>query len=143
MEKHTIGGLKKILVASSSFYDIADYFLVITETNMDALDGKPGKNKPLQQLIGATVTQICHTQRITKKSETIVLVGFMMIEVKQRYFWHGSGLINGKDIMSFFYFADLDMGLISVSKGANNFFARVTVKGLPQKTNPSEEFSDN
>jgi hypothetical protein len=143
MEKHTIGGLKKILVASSNFYDIADYFLVITETNMDALDGKPGKNKPLQQLIGSTVTQICHTQRITKKSETIVLVGFMMIEVKQRYFWHGSGLINGKDIMSFFYFADLDMGLISVSKGGNNFFARVTVKGGPQTTDPTEAFSNN
>ncbi len=142
MEKHTIGGLKKILVASSNFYDIADYFLIITETNIDALDGKPGKNKPLRELIGATVTQICHSQGITKKSETIVLVGFMMIEVKQRYFWHGSGLINGKDIMSFFYFADLDKGLISVSKGSNNFFARVTVKGLPT-TNPLEDFSDN
>ncbi len=143
MEKHTIGGLKKILVASSNFYDIADYFLIITETNMAALDGKIGKNKVLKEVIISTLTQICLTQGIVKEGDPIVLVNMMMIEVRERYFWHGSGLLNGKHIMSFLYFADLDKGLISISKGSNNFFARVTVKSLPQSGNPTEEFSDN
>jgi hypothetical protein len=143
MEKHTIGGLKKILVASSHFYDIADYFLTITETNMTALDGKIGQNKVLMELIGSTVTQICHTQGLTKKSETIALINLMMIEVSQQQFWHGSALINGKFIFTFFYFADLDKGLISVAKGNNNFFARVSVKSAQPNGNPLEEFSDN
>jgi hypothetical protein len=143
MEKHTIGGLKKALTASSDFYDIADYFLTLTETNMAALHGKSGQNKVLMELIGATLVQICHNQGLTKKSESIALVNLMMIEVSQHHFWHGSALINGKFIFTFFYFADLDMGLISVAKGGNNFFARVTIKGVPQKSNPKEEFSDN
>ncbi len=145
MERHTIGGLKNTLVSATDFYDIADYFLTLTETNYTAIDGKQSKNKVLTEMIAATVVQICHAYKLTTKSETITLVNLFMIEVRERYFWHGSALINGSRqfILTFFYFSDLDKGLVSVAKGFNNVFARITSKGKVTETNPLEEFSDN
>jgi hypothetical protein len=81
---------------------------------------------------------------LVKKDEKIVLVNMVMIEVRQRFFWHGSGLINGKFIFTFFYFEELDKGMIAVAKGGNNFFARVSIqKALNKEPNPMESFSDN
>ncbi len=143
MEKHTIGGLKKILVAATDFYDIADYFMTITETNMPALDGKLGKNKVLKKIITSIVEQICRIHQLTPSEQPIVLVNMCMIEVRQRYFWHGSGLVNGKLVFTFLYFADLDKGMVSVSKGNNNVFARITCQGSPETEPPMPKPSDN
>lgn len=142
MEKHTIGGLKNILVASPNFYDIEDYFLTLTETNRAAIEGKGGKNKTLKEIISVTLAQICLLQNLVEKDAKIILMNMTMVEVRQRYFWHGSGFVNGKYIFTFFYFADLDKGMISISRGSNNFFARISVKPMSQN-NPVEEFSDN
>lgn len=142
MEKHTIGGLKNILVASPNFYDIEDYFLTLTETNRAAIEGKGGKNKILKEIISVTLSQICLLQNLVEKDAKIILMNMTMVEVRQRYFWHGSGFVNGKYIFTFFYFADLDKGMISISRGSNNFFARISVKPVSQN-NPVEEFSDN
>ncbi len=144
MEKHTIEGLRKTLVASPKFYDIADYFLTITETNMDALDGKLAENKVLQQILISTLTELARRQDIIKaNTKMMTLDNMFMIEVPNRNFWHGSGLINNKHIFTFLYFADLDKGLVSLAKGSNNFFARISVKGLPDGSNPAEKFSNN
>lgn len=144
MEKHTIEGLKQTLVASPKFYDIADYFLTITETNMAALDGKLGENKVLQEIIISTLTEVCRRQGIIgENTKMMTLNNMFMIDVHAKNFWHGSGLVNNKHIFSFLYFSDLDKGLVSVSKGSNNFFARISVKGVPQDSNPTEKFSDN
>lgn len=144
MEKHTIGGLKKILVASSHFYDIQDYFLTLTETNIASIEGKAGKNKVLKEVIGIILSQVCQNQDMIEEGSKIVMVNMMMVEVRQRYFWHGSGLVNGKYIFSFFYFSDLDMGMVSVSnKNGMNYFARVSIKPVPKNENPAEKFSEN
>ena len=66
-----------------------------------------------------------------------------MIEVPNHHFFHGSGLINNKHIFTFLYFADLDKGLVSLAKGSNNFFARISAKALPSNSDPMEKFSDN
>lgn len=142
MEKHTIGGLKKILVASSQFHEIQDYFLTLTETNSVALDGKLGKNSVLKQLIIATLTQLCYMQNMVEKGEKIMLMNMFMVEVRQRYFWHGSGMVNGKYIFTFFYFADLDKGMVSISKSGYTFFARVSVKDVSKKI-PTDGFSES
>lgn len=143
MEKHTVGGLKKILVASSHFYDIEDYFLTLTETNFQAIDGKSGKNKILKEVVASTLSEICLRQGIIEPNSKMLMVNMTMVEVRPRYFWHGSGLVNGKHIFTYFYFADLDMGMISVSNGSMNYFARVSVKSVPKGGNPAEEFSEN
>jgi hypothetical protein len=144
MEKHTIGGLKKILVASSNFYDIQDYFLTLTETNIASIEGKAGKNKVLKEVIGIILSQVCQSQGMIEEGSKILMVNMMMVEVRQRYFWHGSGLVNGKYIFSFFYFSDLDKGMVSVSnKNGMNYFARVSVKPVPKDENPAEKFSQN
>jgi hypothetical protein len=142
MEKHTIGGLKNILVASSHFYDIQDYFLTITETNYQAIDGKAGKNKILKEIILSTLTELSRRQGIVDGDTKIMLVNMMMVEVRQRHFWHGSGMVNGKHVYTYFYFADLDKGLVSLSKGTMSYYARVSIKPAHKK-NPMEEFSDN
>jgi hypothetical protein len=144
MEKPTIEGLKKTLVASPKFYDIADYFLTIAETNMAALDGKAAQNKVLQELLISTLTELGRRQGIIKAdTQMMTLDNMFMIEVRHQNFWHGSGLINNKHIFTFLYFTDLDKGLVSLAKGSNNFFARITAKGLPDGSNPTEKFSDN
>ena len=144
MEKHTIGGLKKILVASSHFYDIQDYFLTLTETNIAAIEGKAGKNKVLKEVIGIILSQVCQNQGMIEEGSKILMVNMIMVEVRSRYFWHGSGLVNGKFVFSFFYFSDLDMGLVSVSnKNGMNYFARVSLKPVPKDENPAEKFSEN
>jgi hypothetical protein len=144
MEKHTVGGLKKILVASSHFYDIADYFLTLTETNIAVIDGKKSKNKVLKEIITVILSQVCLTQGMIEKDAKIMLVNMMMIEVRQRNFWHGSGFVNGKYIFTFFYFSDLDMGLVSVANtNGMNYFARVSLKHVPNGENPAEKFSAN
>ena len=144
MEKPTIEGLKKILVASPKFYDIADYFLTIAETNMAALDGKVAQNKVLQELLISTLTELGRRQGIIKAdTQMMTLDNMFMIEVRHQNFWHGSGLINRKHIFTFMYFTDLDKGLVSLAKGGNNFFARISAQSLPDGSNPAEKFSDN
>jgi hypothetical protein len=144
MEKHTIGGLKKKLVAATDFYEIQDYFLTLTETNRTVLDGKLGKNKVLKELIASILTEIGIRQDMVKKDEKIILVNLLMIEVRPRFFWHGSGLIHGKHIFTFFYFEELDKGMIAVAKGSQHFFARVSIQNaLNEDLNPMESFSDN
>jgi hypothetical protein len=144
MERHTIGGLKNILVNAKDFYDVQDYFLTLTETNMQAIEGKSGKNKVLQKIVVETVTKIAQQlELIEKGSDIMTITNMFMVEVRQRNFWHGSGFINGKHIFTFFYFADLDKGMVSSAKGSNCLFARVSIKGAAAKTNPLEEFSQN
>jgi hypothetical protein len=144
MEKHTIGGLKNILVNATDFHDIQDYFLTLTETNMHVIEGKAGKNKVLQQIVVQTVTKIAQQLGLIEQGSSIMTITNMfMVEVRPRNFWHGSGVINGKYIFTFFYFADLDKGMVSAAKGSNCLFARVSTKGQESKTNPLEEFSQN
>ncbi len=144
MEKHTIGGLRKILVTSSEFSDIASYFLTLNETNDVALEGNLGKNKNLLQVISTTLAEICKRQNLIVEDSNIQLTRMQMIEVQQRNFWHGAGFVNGKNIFTFFYFTDIDKGLISIAgSGGKIFFARITSKVISTDKNPLEDFSLN
>ena len=144
MEKYSSGGLRKILVASSHFSDIADYFLSLTETNSEAIDGKLGENIIIKDIITSTLTEICKRQDLTENNSKIRLVGLQMIEVRQANFWHGVGFVNGKYIFTFFYFSDLDKGLVSLAGTGNNiFYARISAKHIPNNKNPLKDFSPN
>jgi hypothetical protein len=126
MEKHTIGGLRQALVSESEFHKIQDYFLTLTETNFQAIDGQLGKNKILKEVIQIALGEVMGTSKPT-------LVNFMMIEVRKRYFWHGSGFVDGK-IFTFFYFGDLDKGLITFSKPkGDNLIIRLSAKTVVKK----------
>jgi hypothetical protein len=143
MEKHTIGGLKNILVAATDFDDIQEYFFTLTETNVAAISGNSSKNKALKDIIFSTLTMMCFTQDMIEKGVKITLVNMSMVEVRTRYFWHGSGFVNGKHIFTFFYFSDLDKGMVSLALGKDNvLFARISIKGV-SKSNPMADFSDN
>jgi hypothetical protein len=143
MEKHTIGGLKNILVAATNFDDIQEYFFTLTETNVAAISGNAGKNKALKDIVHSTLTMMCFTQGLVEKDVKIILTNMSMVEVRTRNFWHGSGFVNGKHIFTFFYFADLDKGMVSLALGKDNvLFARVSIKGA-SKSNPMADFSDN
>ena len=126
MEKHTVGGLRQALVSESDFHKIQDYFLTLTETNLQAIDGKLGKNKSLKEIIQFILGEVVGVSRPT-------LVNLMMVEVRQRNFWHGSGFLNG-NIFTFFYFADLDKGLITYSKfSGENLLIRLSNKTVMEK----------
>lgn len=153
MEKYTIGGLKNILIAATSFDDIQDYFFSLTETNIPAIQGKAAKNKALKDIIYSTLSIMCLTHGMIPvtpdmtpeeiKSKRITLVNMNMTEVKARNFWHGSGFVNGKHMFTFFYFADLDKGLVSLVQGNDHvLYGRVSIKGVPN-SNPLGEFSTN
>jgi hypothetical protein len=126
MEKHTVGGLRQALVSESDFHKIQDYFLTLTETNMQAIDGQLGKNKTLKEVIQFILGGVIGVSKPT-------LVNLMMVEVRQRNFWHGSGFVNG-NIFTFFYFADLDKGLITHSKSTGeNLLIRLSAKTVVKK----------
>jgi hypothetical protein len=126
MEKHTVGGLRQALVSESDFHKIQDYFLTLTETNMQAIDGQLGKNKTLKEVIQFVLGGVIGVSKPT-------LVNLMMVEVRQRNFWHGSGFVNG-NIFTFFYFADLDKGLITYSKSTGeNLLIRLSAKTVVKK----------
>ncbi len=153
MEKHTIGGLKNILITATDFDDIQDYFFTLTETNIPAIQGKAGKNKALKDIIYSTLTMMCLTQGMISvtpdmtteeiKAHKITLVNMSMTEVRPRNFWHGSGFVNGKFIFTFFYFADLDKGMVSIAQDNDHvLYGRVSIKGVPNSY-PLGEFSEN
>jgi hypothetical protein len=126
MEKHTVGGLRQALVSESDFHKIQDYFLTLTETNIQAIDGNLGKNKILKEVIQFILGGVIGVSKPT-------LVNLMMVEVRQRNFWHGSGFVNG-NIFTFFYFADLDKGLITYSKSTGeNLLIRLSAKTVAKK----------
>jgi hypothetical protein len=126
MEKHTVGGLRQALVSESDFHKIQDYFLTLTETNMQAIDGQLGKNKTLKEVIQFVLGGVIGVSKPT-------LVNLMMVEVRQRNFWHGSGFVSG-NIFTFFYFADLDKGLITYSKSTGeNLLIRLSAKTVAKK----------
>ena len=153
MEKHTIGGLKNILITATDFDDIQDYFFTLTETNIPTIPGKAGKNKALKDIIYSTLTMMCLTHGMIPvtldmtpeevKAMKITLVNMSMTEVRPRNFWHGSGFVNGKFIFTFFYFADLDKGMVSIAQDNDHvLYGRVSIKGVPN-SNPLGEFSNN
>ncbi len=153
MEKHTIGGLKNILITATDFDDIQDYFFTLTETNIPAIQGKASKNKALKDIIYSTLSIMCLTHGMIPvtpdmtteevKAMKITLVNMSMTEVRPRNFWHGSGFVNGKFIFTFFYFADLDKGMVSIAQDNDHvLYGRVSIKGVPN-SNPLGEFSEN
>jgi hypothetical protein len=80
---------------------------------------------------------------LSKKSAAKILFNMNMTEVRARNFWHGSGFINGKFIFTFFYFSDLDKGMVSIAQDNNHvLYGRVSIKGVPN-SNPLGEFSEN
>ncbi len=106
--------------------------------------GKLGKNKNLLQVISVTLSEVCKQQELIGDGSKIMLTGLRIIEMRQRNFWHGIGFINGKNIFTFFYFTDLDKGLVSLSGGGSKiFFARISCKIVPTDKNPLEDFSLN
>ena len=87
MEKHTIGGLKNILISATNFDDIQDYFFTLTETNIPAIQGKAGKNKTLKDIVSSTLTMMCFSQGMipisqgmTPEAAKITLVNMNMTE---------------------------------------------------------------
>ena len=61
------------------------------------------------------------------------LVNLMMVEVRKRNFWHGSGFVSG-NIFTFFYFTDLDKGLITFSNAnGENLLIRLSAKTVAKK----------
>jgi hypothetical protein len=100
--------------------------LTLTETNMQAIDGQLGKNKTLKEVIQFVLGGVIGVSKPT-------LVNLLMVEVRQRNFWHGSGFVNG-NIFTFFYFADLDKGLITYSKSTGeNLLIRLSAKTVAKK----------
>lgn len=133
MEKHTIGGLRKSLTEEKDFRNIQDYFLTLSETNHQAMDGRLGKNKLLKMTIQATLSSLLDI-------EDPPMTKLMMIEVPKRYFWHGVGFTVNGYIFSFFYFADLDKGLVTLSLPRGQVLsARITIE---IRTSPTD-FSEN
>ncbi len=126
MEKNTVGGLRQALVSESDFHKIQDYFLTLTETNIQAIDGQLGKNKTLKEVIQFVLGEVVGVSRPT-------LVNLMMVEVRKRNFWHGSGFVSG-NIFTFFYFTDLDKGLITFSNAnGENLLIRLSAKTVAKK----------
>ncbi|MCS7300953.1 MAG: hypothetical protein NZ556_05295 [Fimbriimonadales bacterium] len=68
-----------------------------------------GRNEFIETVLPIVVRSVLGT-RVT------ALVNLMQLYVPQQKMWHGSFLV-GNSVGAFFYFEDLDMGLVGVSGG--------------------------
>jgi hypothetical protein len=144
MEKYTIGGLRNILVSNAELEDIHQYFMDLATSNFAAISGKISKDKAIKHIVNATAHEICRINNLHDDPDNMVLVGLRIIEVKQRFMSHGTAFVNGKHVITFFYFSDLDKGMAVISEGAGRMahYARITIK-LTIEQDPLEYFSDN
>ena len=138
MEKYTIGGLKQLLATSKDFSAIQDYFFCISENNHAAFNGTPSKNKQIKQFCQMILN-------IVTGNKDAIMTNLQMIEVRNRYFWHGASFTNVKGVhISFCYFSDLDKGMVCVMRDdGETTFARITVKPVPDGKAKEDYFSMN
>lgn len=109
--------LKLKLTTGTKFNLIFEYFLDHFGENKDFIAAStPQHNETLAQMIGLSVGTML-------KKSGAQPVEVMMRTVAEQQFYHGV-LKMDEYLVPFFYFEDIDMGLLGVMKDANTMFAR-------------------
>lgn len=127
-QKHSIDGLKRLVISSKDLSEVMSYFLALSEKNL--LEGKP-----LQKLNEElTMAVKCSIETINKKlSKNINLLQSILISLQAQNFFHGVCIVDGGiPPLSFFYFSNIKMGMIALEKlGENSELFRFSLTLAP------------
>ena len=124
-QKPSIIGLKRMLPTEEEFSKTMSYFLDIAETNpSELMDDSHLADENTREIFRQVLNAVM--QKLSGKTR-IVLSEYMCVEVPKAQFLHGCAFHDNR-IINYFYFADLDRGLIaaSVIGGTRVDYARVT-----------------
>lgn len=111
--------LKRLMTETDEFHKIQNYFFDHMAEKKSFLEySKITEKEELKQIVAF----IC--ERLFKKKPTIVL--FMMMTIPDYPFFHGSFFVEGH-IAAFFYFQEIDMGMLSVSFGEQTSHIRFSM----------------
>jgi hypothetical protein len=108
MQKYSIKQLRHLLINEPEFHLTHSYFFDWVDEHKNTALATPTKNKMLIQVVKESMKKLLSKTDITV-SQT------MMCEVKGVNLIHGSILVEGR-LTVFFYFSDLDWGMISAVK---------------------------
>ncbi len=110
--------LKEKLMAAGSFADVMDFFFDHCGENLDFMAlGKRVKSPLLTAVIQRVGEELLGTR--------VRVTGTAFILLKKQRFIHGTGHINGR-MIAFFFFKDIDMGLLGCHIGDMSKFVRFT-----------------
>jgi hypothetical protein len=132
-----LAALKIKLVTESNFNEIFHYFFDHFGENDTFLKmGKPTRHSVLEQIIAQAAAQVARQQ-------IVVLQNLFLIGLAEEKFIHGGCYFNDKYVANFFYFEDIDAGMISIgapTRSEETLFARFSckaVEGEGEKKSPS------
>ncbi len=91
---------------------------------------KPRYNAVLREILGYTIGVMLQRSGAQRAEVT-------MLTVPKQQFYHGT--IKTSDYLApFFYFQDIDMGLVGVTEGENTMFARFSVQQVSPPPAPPQ-----
>jgi hypothetical protein len=103
--------LKMRLISATDFYAVFNYFFDHFGENEEFIDKSiPRHNSKLQHVLIASVEPVL-------QQRTILARKVMMFYVPHEKFYHGAAIFNGV-LTNFFYFQEIDAGLIALSLDA-------------------------
>ena len=110
MRNTFVTALKQTLVTEDSFAETFNQFLLLTEENRGGFrdQGKEQENEAIISMLGVGLGQLFEIKQV-------ILNMVMTVYIKEEAMFHGSCFCNGH-IVTFFYFSDLDRGMVSAAK---------------------------
>lgn len=100
--------LKVKLVTATDFHAVFNYFFDhFGENDAFMRIGEPKQNDQLQQVLVACAQPVL-------KQSVVAVRNAMMIYVAEQQFYHGGGMFNHM-MANFFYFEDIDAGLLALA----------------------------
>lgn len=118
---HRLPALKLKLTTDTDLGSIFDYFFDHFGENDDFIAAsKPRYNSTLREILGYTIGIMLRKSGAQRAEVS-------MLTVPKQQFYHGT--IKTSDYLApFFYFEDIDMGIVAVAEGDNTLFARFRVQ---------------
>ena len=121
-----VKSLRQKLVSGENFEKIYNLFFDLVESHTNLLMGESKMNEDLHNIIAMTMKQIM----IRKNMKAVVSMDSQMIYVESLNLYHGSIACVGGWLFTYFYFTDLDKGMLAcakpMSKDTEVMFARIT-----------------
>jgi hypothetical protein len=131
MDLSKLDELKSQLAGATDFSKVWDFFFDHYGNNGAFLEvGQATENPLIQAAVEGIVEQVFQSKH--------AFFDFLVVEVAEKQFFHGCSLLDNGAMVSYLFFADINMGMAAVVKslfGGETTFARFSVAPMkPGKT---------
>lgn len=129
MDWKKLDELKEMVKTEDDFGKIWKFFFDHLGENMEFMSlGHQTKNKLISKLMKETLKTSAQAQL---KKQTVLISNLLLIEIPKRGFYHGPAMVD-EYMASVFYFEDLKMGMMSLSRLGSGWvhYSRFTTLGI-------------